>query len=223
LIGAPVALLKFCICSQRFEERTVTDFTLFFNPMSRARIGKWALDEAGADYAIFPVEWDNKPAELFAANPLGKVPALIHHRPEGDLAVSECAAICHYVADVAAPDLLPTDAEKADYFRMLFFASGPLEAAVTNKAFGWVPEDEKREVSLGYGSFERAVTMLDEWFGDRDYVCGKRFTMADVYVGSQVDFGLRFGTVPSSANLDAYTARLRERPAYADSLGATPG
>ncbi|MEN7536916.1 glutathione S-transferase family protein [Aurantiacibacter flavus] len=200
----------------------MADFTLFFNPMSRALIAKWALEEAGADYAIFPVEWDNKPAELFAANPLGKVPALLHHRPEGDLAVSECAAICHYLAETAAPALLPSDDEKADYFRMMFFAAGPVEAAVSNKAAGWVPEGERGEMTIGYGSFERVAAMLDDWFAERDYVCGARFTMADVYVGSQVDWGLRFGSIPAGENLEAYAARLRERPAYASSMGAIP-
>ena len=200
----------------------MADFTLFFNPMSRALIAKWALEEAGADYDLFPVEWDNKPAELFAANPLGKVPALVHHSAGGDLSVSEGAAICHYLAETAAPALLPKGAEKADYFRMMFFAAGPLEAAATNKALGWVAEDKKREVSLGYGSLERAMAMLEGWFAERDYVCGNRFTMADVFVGSQVDFGLRFGTMPTSANLEAYAARLRERPAYAVSMGQMP-
>ena len=201
----------------------MADFTLFFNPMSRALIAKWALEEAGADYTVFPVEWDNKPAELLAANPLGKVPTLLHHRPQGDAAVSECAAISHYIAEMAAPALLPTDDEKADYFRMMFFAAGPVEAAVSNKAAGWVPDGERGEMTIGYGSFERVAAMLDDWFAERDYVCGERFTMADVYVGSQVDWGLRFGTIPAGANLEAYAARLRERPAYADSMGAIPG
>ena len=201
----------------------MADFTLFFNPMSRALIGKWALDEAGADYDLEMVEWDNKPASLLEANPLGKIPTIIHHHPDGDRVVSEGAAICHYVAEAVAPDLLPTDAEKADYFRMMFFAAGPVEAAVSNKAFGWVPEDEKREMTLGYGSFERTLAMLDGWFADRSYVCGDRFTMADVYVGSQVDWGLRFGTMPDGSGLTSYAARLRQRPAYKDSMGTVPG
>ncbi|RIV91138.1 glutathione S-transferase family protein [Aurantiacibacter xanthus] len=201
----------------------MADYTLFFNPMSRALIAKWALEEAGADYDLFPVEWESKPAELFAANPLGKIPALIHHRAEGDLAVSEGAAICHYIAETAAPALLPNDGEKADYFRMMFFAAGPLEAAISNKAQGWVPDGERAELTLGYGSFERVAAMLDGWFAERDYVCGERFTMADVYVGSQVDWGLRFASIPAGENLDAYAARLRDRPAYAATMGGIPG
>ena len=46
-----------------------------------------------------------------------------------------------------------------------------------------------------------------------EWVCGERFTMADVYVGSQVDWGLGFGTMPSRPAFEDYAARLRERDA----------
>jgi glutathione S-transferase len=127
--------------------------------------------------------------------------------------VSEAAAVCHYLAEMAAPDLLPREHEKADYFRWLFFAAGPLEQAVTNKAFGWNP-DEKQEMSVGFGSFERTVDTLADWFASHDYFCGPRFTMADVYVGSAVDWGQQFGTIPARASLAAYAERVRAREAY---------
>jgi len=121
--------------------------------------------------------------------------------------------VCHYLAEMSAPDLLPATHEKADYFRMLFFAAGPLEQAVTNKAFGWNP-DEKQELSVGFGSYDRTIDTLDAWFAGRDYVCGARFTMADVYVGSAVDWGLQFGTIPARDGLAAYAERVRSREAY---------
>ena len=121
--------------------------------------------------------------------------------------------MCHYIAEMSAPELLPSAEEKADYFRMLFFAAGPVEQAVTNKAFGWNP-DEKQELSVGFGSYDRTVGMLESWFAERDYVCGPRFTMADVYVGSAVDWGLQFGTIRPSDALTAYAERFRAREAY---------
>ncbi len=45
-------------------------------------------------------------------------------------------------------------------------------------------------------------------------VCGDRFAMADVYVGSQIDWGLRFGTLPDKPQFHDYMARLRQRTAY---------
>ncbi len=198
-------------------------YTLFFNPMSRALIASWAFAEAGVTPELAMVEWDNKPDALLAANPMGKLPTIIHHADFGDRVVSEASAICHYLAEMEAPELLPTPEEKADYFRWLFFAAGPVESAVTNKAMGWEPQDARQEMTSGFGSFERVVGALESWFETHDFVCGDRFTMADVYVGSQVDWGIRFGTMPARDSLSAYQARLRGRPAYQATLGDLPG
>lgn len=191
----------------------MAEYTFFFNPMSRAQIARWALHEAEADYEPVFVAWDAKPQALLDANPMGKLPTIIHHHGGHDHVVSEGAAVCHYLAEMSAPELLPREEEKADYFRWLFFAAGPLEQAVTNKAFGWNP-DEKQEVALGFGNFDRTIGALESWFAAHDYVCGSRFTMADVYVGSAVDWGLQFGTIPARDSLAAYAERVRGRGAY---------
>ncbi len=188
-------------------------YTFFYNPMSRAQIARWALHEVAADYDSTFVAWDNKPQALLDANPMAKLPTIIHHTADGDRVVSEAAAICHYLAEMEASDLLPEPAEKAAYFRWLFFAAGPLEAAVTAKAFGWeVPPG--REGTIGFGSFDRAVGALEAWLADHPHVCGDRFTMADVYVGSQVDWGLQFGSLPDRPVFVTYAERLRTRDAY---------
>lgn len=190
----------------------MAEYTFFFNPMSRAQIARWALHEAGADYEPVLVDWTDKPQALLDANPMGKLPTIIHHHGGHDHVVSEAAAVCHYLAEMSAPDLLPKVEEKAAYFRWLFFAAGPLEQAVTNKAFGWNP-DEKQEMSAGFGNFDKTVNTLDWWFSSHDYVCGQRFTMADIYVGSAVMWGLQFGTIPERANLKSYADRLQSREA----------
>lgn len=191
----------------------MTEYTFFMNPMSRAQIARWALHEVDADYEPVLVAWDAKPQALLDANPMGKLPTIIHHTPNGDQVVSEAAAICHYLAEAAASDLLPHPREKGAYFRWLFFAAGPAEAAVTSRHFGWEPTGEQ-EMMCGWGSYARVMDALDGWFSDHDYVCGKRFTMADVYVGSQIDWGLQFGTYEARDSFTAYAERLRTRPAY---------
>jgi glutathione S-transferase len=191
----------------------MAEYTFFFNPMSRAQIARWALHEAGADYEPVLVKWDAKPSELLAANPMGKLPTIIHHHNGHDHAVSEAAAVCHYLAEMTCPALLPREEEKADYFRWLFFAAGPLEQAATVKMLGWqVPEG--REISAGFGTFERTVDAIADWLGDHQFVCGDRFTMADVYVGSQIDWGLIFGYLTSRDSFLAYAERFRAREAY---------
>lgn len=191
----------------------MAEYTFFFNPMSRAQIARWALHEANADYEPVFVDWADKPQALLDANPMGKLPTIVHHHGGHNHAVSEAAAVCHYLAEMSAPELLPREHEKADYFRWLFFAAGPLEQAVTNKAYGWNP-DEKQEIAVGFGNYDKTIDALEGWFASHDYVCGTRFTMADVYVGSAVDWGLVFGTIPARDSLAAYAERVRQREAY---------
>jgi glutathione S-transferase len=151
-----------------------------------------------------------KTADYRAINPMGKVPAIVH----GGKVVTECAAICAYLADAfPAAGLAPATDDRADYYRWLFFAAGPVEAAVTNKAMGFVLP-EGRERSAGYGSLDDTLDTLETAVTGRSWICGGTFTAADVYVGAQIDWGLTFGTIPSRPAFEAYAARLRERPAY---------
>lgn len=191
----------------------MADYTFYFNPMSRAQIARWALHEAGADYDPVFVNWAERPAGLLEANPMGKLPTIVHHHGGRDHVVTEAAAICHYLAEMSAPALLARDEEKADYFRYLFFAAGPLEQAIVTRSMGWeVPHD--KQMMAGFGSYERTLDALDTMLQGRDFVCGDRFTMADVYVGSQVDWGLQFKTIESRPVFERYAERLREREAY---------
>ena len=187
-------------------------YTFFTNPMSRGQIARWALHEVGADYDTELVEWAAKSEAFLKANPLGKVPTLVHHHGDHVHVVTEAAAICHYLAEMH-PDtgLLPQPHEKAAYFRRLFYAAGPVEQAIMARSLGWGVDDPQKQGMLGFGSYERAMDTFDMLLADRDYVCGDRFTMADVYVGSQVDWGLQFGSIPKRKTFEDYAERLRER------------
>ena len=187
--------------------------TFYTNPMSRGQIVRWMLEEVGQPYEMVVLDYGEngmKSANYLAINPMGKVPAIIH---AGKM-VTECAAICAYLADAfPAAGLAPSTDDRADYYRWLFFAAGPVEAAITNKALGFVvPED--RERMAGYGTFDHTIDALESAVSGPAWICGDQFTAADVYVGAQVDWGLSFGTIPSRPAFEAYAARLRERPAY---------
>ncbi|MDF8334179.1 glutathione S-transferase family protein [Novosphingobium cyanobacteriorum] len=193
----------------------MAEFTLFTNPMSRGQIARWALHEAGADYETVLVEWEAKPQAFLNANPMGKVPTLIHHRAGGDKVVTECAAICLYLADVLPEcGLAPDDDERADYLRWTFFAAGPVEQAVTARSFGFDPQEPRQQGMAGWGSYARTVDALAGHLGHNVFVCGDRFTMADVYVGSHVDWGVGFKSLPDRPEFTAYLERIRARPAY---------
>lgn len=190
----------------------MSELIFYTNPQSRGQIVRWALEEVGAEYETQVVEYGAalKSPEYLAINPMGKLPAIVH---KGQ-AVTECAAICAYLA-VAFPDsaLGPKPDQQADYLRWMFFAAGPLESAVTNRSLGLTPNEDQQRMA-GYGTYELTCQTLDKLFNDRDYVCGEQFTMADVYVGSHVDFGMMFGSLTETENFKAYCARLHERAAY---------
>jgi glutathione S-transferase len=193
----------------------MADYTFYTNPKSRGQIARWALHEVDADYDQVLVDWKDKSPQFLAVNPMGKVPTLVHHLDDGDRVVTEAAAICLYLAEMhPEAGLLPNEGETADYLRWTFFAAGPVEQAITSQAMGWTIDDPSRGRMLGFGDFERPLTVLGNHLEGRDYVCGPRFTAADVYVGSQVLWGTQFGTLPKLDSFVAYAERLGQREAY---------
>ena len=189
----------------------MADLIFYTNPQSRGRIVRWMLEEIGEPYETEIVSYERmKDSDYLAVNPMGKVPSIRHR---GNI-VTESAAICAYLADVfPQAGLAPSDDEKADYYRWLFYAAGPVEQAVTNHYAGWDPAAEQGRM-FGYGSYDKVVAVLDELFTLRDYVCGDRFTAADVYVGSAIMWGTQFGTLPQRESFTAYAERLRGREAF---------
>ncbi len=192
----------------------MTDEIVFYtHPMSRGRIVRWMLEEVGRPYRAELLDYGTtmKSADYCAINPMGKVPALRH----GDTVVTEAAAICAYLAD-AFPEakLAPPlgDRRRAAYYRWMFFAAGPVEAAVTNKALGFVVP-EGREVMAGYGSFADVMNAIEGAVSSSEYVAGEAFTAADVYFGSQIGWGLMFGTMEKRPAFERYWARMSARPA----------
>src|SRR3546814_8560778 len=155
-----------------------SDLIFYTNPQSRGRIARWMLEEVGAPYETQVMDYAStmKGDAYRAINPMGKVPAIVHR---GHV-VTECAAICAYLAD-AFPDsgLAPPPADRADYYRWLFFAAGPVEQAVTNKALHAEATPEQRRM-LGYGSYDLAVDVLEQAVSRQDYIAGARFSAADV-------------------------------------------
>ena len=190
-----------------------SELTFYTNPKSRGRIVRWMLEETGSPYTTEILEYGTsmKTAPYLAINPMGKVPAIRH----GDTVVTECAAICAYLADAfpqagLAPP--PHSAARGPYYRWLFFAAGPLEAAWTNRALG-VAVPPERSVMVGYGSFEQVLDTLEAAIGERTYLAGDRFSAADVYVGSQLGFGMQFGMIDKRPAFTRYWAGLEARPA----------
>ncbi|HSV03325.1 MAG TPA: glutathione S-transferase family protein [Phenylobacterium sp.] len=185
----------------------------YTNPQSRGRIVRWMLEEVGQPYRTEILDYATtlkQPAYL-AINPMGKVPAIKH----GEVVVTECAAICAYLADAfpqagLAPPV--TDKRRGTYYRWLFFGAGPLEAAVTNKMLGFETKPEQGRMA-GYGSLEDALSTAETALKAGDYILGDTFSAADVYFGSELGFFTQFGAIETRPAFERYLGRLMSRPA----------
>lgn len=194
--------------------QTVDDeVVLYTNPMSRGRIARWMLEETGCPYQVQVMTYEAlKQPRYLQINPMGKVPAILHR----GTVITETAAICAWLADAfPAAGLAPAldDPARGSYLRWLFFTAGPVEAAITAHALQLEPPAEKAGF-VGYGSYTAVMDVLEAAVAQASpWLLGERFSAADVYVGSQIMFGLRFKSVPPRPAFVAYAERLAQRPA----------
>jgi glutathione S-transferase len=192
----------------------MTDELVFYtHPISRGRVVRWILEEIGVPYRTEVLDYGTtmKAPGFLGINPMGKVPAIRH----GDTTVTEGGAICAYLADAfphagLAPP--PGDRLRGPYYRWLFFGAGPVEATTTNKALGFVVP-AGRERRAGYGSFSDVVAALAGAVAASDYLVGDTFTAADIYLGSQIGWGMMLGLIEKQPVFEQYWGRISRRPA----------
>ena len=190
------------------------DLVLYTHPRSRGRIARWMLEEVARPYRVESLDYVGamKSPAFLRVNPMGKVPTLVHD----GVVVTETAAICAYLAD-AFPEAglapAPSDPARGSYYRGLFFAAGPVEAAVTNANLQVVVPPGKERMA-GYGSLATTLDTLEAAVTGRAYLAGDRFSAADVYAGSQIGFGLQFRSMEARPAFTTYWERMAARPAY---------
>ncbi len=186
--------------------------TFYTHSMSRGQTIRWMLEEVGEPYETEILDYGTtmKAEPYLSINPMGKVPAIRH----GDKVVTEVAAICCYLAD-AFPQagLAPLPADRADYYRWIFFTSGPIEAAFSNKAAGWEPTPERQRM-FGYGNYDLAIANLEKALTGRKYLAADHFTAADLFVGANINFMLAFKLLEPKPVFTDYAARMTDRDAY---------
>jgi len=190
------------------------EVVLYSSPMSRGRIVHWMLEEVGAPYRFEVVNLENqeqKKASFLAVNPMGKVPAIVHR----GTVVTESGAICAYLADVfPAAGLAPAvdSPARGTYYRWLFFGACCVEPAVIDRMFA--RPAPSRPGALSYGCYEDALATLEKAITPGPYILGTQFSAADVYIGSQIGFGLMTKALEPRAVFVEYANRLQQRPAY---------
>lgn len=185
--------------------------TLHHHPFSRAASTIWTLEEVGVPYELRYVDimkGEQKSPELLKLNPMGKLPTLV----DGDIVVTENAAISLYLADRYAPGRLAPaldDPRRATYLRWSLFAPSVIEPGAMAKLSKW----EYKPGQAGWGDHDSMLAAMEAAIGDRAYLLGDQFTIADVIFGGTIRYMLRFNMVEPRPRFVAYAERLGSRPA----------
>jgi glutathione S-transferase len=185
---------------------------LYSNAQSRGLVIEWLLIELGAEFEKIELAYhtEMKSESYLKINPFGKVPTLV----DGDVVIYEMPAICAYLADNffdqgLAPAL--DDPKRGLYFRWLFFAAGPWDAATTDRALKVEITDEQK-MHIGYGNFQDTYTALIQGLEQaQPYLCGEQFTVADVFVGSMLFWQLKMAEIESHPAIEKYLNSIKSR------------
>lgn len=189
----------------------------YYHPMSRAVTTDWLLTELDAEHERVVVDFhagENDTPEYRRINPMGKIPALV----DGDVVITETAAICAYLADKYpqkgfAP--APGSSQRGAYYRYLFYPGSVLEPMFT---FQQLEGAEISPQSVGWGDLERCLATIETMTPETDWALGSGFSAADVVFGGTLDFAIQFGWLASpSARVAGYVRRIKSRPAYRQS------
>jgi len=184
---------------------------LYHHPFSRAANAVWVLEELELPYELRYVDLmagAQKAPDILALNPMGKLPIVV----DGDVVVTESAAIALYLADrYAYGRLAPRvdEPERGTYLRWSLFAPSVIEPGAMAKAAGW----PVKEGQAGWGSFDAMVNAMEGAVADRQYLLGDRFSMADVIFGGTLRYMLKFKMLEPRPAFTAYSERLDARPA----------
>jgi glutathione S-transferase len=184
---------------------------LYHHPFSRAANVVWMLEEVGLPYELRHVDLmkgAQKTPEHLALNPMGKLPVLT----DGDVVVTESAAIALYLGDRHAYGRLAPrvdDPARATYLRWSLFAPSVIEPGALAKMQGW----EFKASQAGWGSNEAMLSAIESAIGDRAFILGDTFSMADTIFGGTLRYMLRFKMIEPRPSFTAYSERLGSRPA----------
>jgi glutathione S-transferase len=197
----------------------MTTPVLYTCARSRGLRATWAAEEAGValDLKILPFPPRYLAPEFMALNPLGTVPLLV----DGETRMTESCAIAHYLTtrdgytDLA---IAPGERDYGAYLDYTYHADATITFPQTVYMRFAIFEKDKglAEAGVAYAKwFHKRLVKVEERLKVRDFLCGDRFTVADICVGYALilaeSVGLDDG-VPDS--LKAYRARLTAREAY---------
>ena len=205
------------------EERKDDDkmIKLYGTPPTRALRALWLLNELDLPHEMIPVDLgagEQRTPEFLALNPAAKLPVLV----DGDLVVSESAAIQLYLADkygdrFPGGGLIPDAPEgRGLMYHWLFFLMTEIEAPLWRIALHsfLYAADEKSddEIALAKRDGERMVAVFEQHMQGRDFVVGEQVTVADFNAAFTLDWAREEGLLGDAPALRAYLDAMYARP-----------
>lgn len=185
----------------------------YYHPWTRGGVVHWILEEIGQPYKVTLLDYnkgEQKKPEYLAINPMGKIPAIVHK----GAAITEVAAICLYLADLFPKAQMspPTDSPlRGTYLRWILFAASCTEPAMVDKMFS---RPEVNPKTIGYGTYKEAFDNLERALSPGPYILGETFSAADVYIASQLSWGMGTKAIEPRASFEKYVSLCKQRPAF---------
>jgi glutathione S-transferase len=151
-------------------------------------------------------------------NPIGTVPCMI----DGDVHMTESTGISQYFVDRYGPTPLAIGKEESDYgayLNWLHRSDATLTFPQTLVLRYTVLEPEERRIDQVVQDYTQwflsRMRSVEEATATREYLCGDRFTIADICVGFAIHMALALGIdAVLRPNTETYWRRISARPAY---------
>ena len=203
-------------------ERTLHHFPL--DPASRQV--RLALAEKRLAFAEQPARYWERPKSLTELNPSGLTPVLVEVRDGAPLVFCESRAILEHLEEAygETPLLSAEPAERAEARRLLQWFDRKFEF----EAGGFILHEKMEKRLLGLGAPELAnlrqgrdglknhLWYMDTLLQGRDWLAGRRLSLADFAAAAHLSVIDYFGDVPwkDFAGVKTWYMKLKSRPAF---------
>ena len=196
-------------------------YRLYYADRSAAMGARVVLEEIGATYELIRTDISPESArepELLALNPNGWIPVLVWE--EG--AIYECGAITVFLCD-RHPEIqlapYATDPDRGLFLQWLFFFSSSLQNAYQmtyySNRFCASSEDEASVKRRSTSRLQELWQVVDDAIGEKDWLLGKRFSAADIYLfmlTTWLSESHQHPAVNSFTNVNRVATKVMQRP-----------
>jgi glutathione S-transferase len=204
-------------------DRTLHHFPL--DPASRQV--RLALGEKRLPFTEVSVRYWERPKELTRLNPSGMIPVLVETSGDGPpLVLCESRAILDHLEEAyPEPALLGREAaDRAEARRLLtwferkfeFEASGFILHEKIEKRLLRLGAPELANLRQGRDALRNHMQMMDDLLQDRDWLAGKRLSLADFAAAAHLSVIDYFGDVPwrDFPGVKTWYMKLKSRPCF---------